>query len=498
MVALIISILSFFLWFPNSWAAFTCRAENAHQGLSYLDGEGQVWDVLDIRFDQQRFFDSYLSCMRFVESLPKDSYLTSRLYPLRPRENHVARLSISDPMIERCVVTPGCRLNPIYGLFRPLGLIRSYLKSSPLEKMPECSIADPASGMEAGVSEETPIQENAQLEIGKTVAIPETDMSDWLLRELDSKKPKRIFISTMLLSAAITQRVDQWLRAHPGSEAWVYFSYNMQSLLPEFPNDLSGLSPALHLVPVFQTPNASDSFHIKGVALEGRSKSTWIFTVNLRRFREEKVADRLIELKGDQAFSSFTGILRAVLNEQCPSIAQLECSNELRFGAASPKAALIRSWVKSSCQGGPEIKTTGTGIFVRGGGERVQNRILLAIDSAKKTIEVASHILNDSKVTDALLEAADRGVRVRILIGTEPEFNLWLKRAGENLSWTRKAHQDGVISHAKFMVIDREQLIWATGNFTATSLSNPWEICLFTRGRDLIAKLEAYFDAYTK
>jgi hypothetical protein len=48
------------------------------------------------------------------------------------------------------------------------------------------------------------------------------------------------------------------------------------------------------------------------------------------------------------------------------------------------------------------------------------------------------------------------------------------------------------------MVIDREQLIWATGNFTGTSLSNPWEIYLFTRSRDLIATLEAYFDAYTK
>jgi len=454
--------------------------------------------VLDIRFDQQRFFDSYLSCMRFVESLPKDSYRTSRLYPLRPRENHVARLSISDPMIERCVVTPGCRLNPIYGLFRPLGLVRSYLKSSPLEKMPECSISESGSEVKKGATGELPIQENARLDLGKTVAVPEADMSDWLIGELDSKKPKRIFISTMILSASITKRVDQWLRSHPGTEAWVYFSYNMQSLTEEFPNDLSDLSQALHLVPVFQTPDHDDSFHIKGVALEGGSKSTWIFSVNLRRFREEKVADRLIELKGDEPFASFVGILHSVLNDQCRSIKKLECSNELRFGAASPKAALIRSWVSSNCESIPGLKTTDSGMFSRGGGERVQDRILSGILSAKKTIEVASHILNDSKVTDALLGAADRGVRVRILIGTQPEFNHWLKRPSENLSWTRKAHQDGVVSHAKFMVIDREQLIWATGNFTATSLSNPWEIYLFTRSRDLIATLEAYFDAYTK
>ncbi|MBU6154060.1 MAG: hypothetical protein KGP28_07140 [Bdellovibrionales bacterium] len=488
----------------SSNAAYTCRPENRRNGVSYLDAQGKVWDVADLEFENTSYLDSYLACMRFVESLPEAMHLSASLFPLEPRSQNLARLDLSDPLPLYCLASPGCKLHPVYGFFRPFQFIKSILKPGVLEGLNACQAKTPEFPPHDETKElSDPVPAFQSVDLGRVISIPEQNMEEWLLNELRVRKPKEVVISSMILSAAIMKSVNDWLVKNPESEVWAFFSFGLQSLTPEFPDGFLGLSHRLHWVPVFQTSANSETFHIKGVALKGKTASTWIYSANLRRFREEKVADRIIEIKGGIPYRSFIGILRRVLEEQCTDVEQLACSTGLRFGVQADRSKLVGSWVEGACSSktsfgvddaNPSMKAA---FFEQGGDERVETGILNAVENAKKTIEVSSHILNDSRVTDALLDAADRGIQVKVLVGTEPGYRRWLKRPSRNFVWFKRTRGAGTTSHAKFMVVDRELAIWGTGNFTQTGLHNPHEIFLFSKDQKFIRVLLDYLEFYS-
>jgi hypothetical protein len=486
-----------FLFSMNAQADYFCSSENQYGGIQYADAAGTVWEVLDLHFDETRILGGYLACTRFLREIPKEWNQAPRLLYLYPKSEQVARLAPGDPLIELCLKTPGCRLNPVFGLFRPIATIRSFMKPSLTRQMPECKEKTRRTEDEWNSQKPDSAIHPVSFDLGGVVSIPEQSLEESILHEIKTKNPKRILMSTMILSSHILGEVDRWMVSHPESEAWIFFSYNMQALESGFPENFQLQSKRIHLFPVFQTPTAEDSYHIKGMALEGADQSLWLYSVNLRRFREEKLVDRIFELKGKVPFDSFAEILDSVWTQQCRERRYSACTGELRFGIKSENGERIEHWLDESCAHPLQSKVASQPLLFRGGVSSIEDQIIGWIQGAKKEIRVSSHILNDSEISEELVRASRRGVEIEILVGTDSDGK-WALHGNEHFKIYFRTRETGGIAHAKFMVFDRELAIWGTGNFTRTAMDNPWELFLATKEPPFLKMLADYFEKNRK
>lgn len=98
-------------------------------------------------------------------------------------------------------------------------------------------------------------------------------------------------------------------------------------------------------------------------------------------------------------------------------------------------------------------------------------RIVWYINNAKVSIDLVMYTINSFEISEAMNEAARRGVRVRII--TEPN---WTKIYGEFLSPARHVHQprNGLMHH-KFCVIDGYQSV---REFLPEGAKKPLTVCL--------------------
>jgi hypothetical protein len=480
-------------------AGYFCSAEAKRGGIQYSDAEGVQWEVANLRFEKTPFLGSYLSCAQMLDRVDERINTTTSLIKLYPVEERMARFRTRDPVVDLCLDSPACALDPLQSWFLPRLLWKSMSRPDVFRNHPHCrnplrTVRDPEE--EQDVESGKRMKEQT-FQIGQIWNIPEESLVQKIFDQIDKKKPDRILMTSMIFSKSILKRIDEWLLKHPGKEAWIFFAYNLHVMESGFPEAYVPRSPGLYLVPVFQTPEAEDSYHIKGFGWSGRESGVHLMTVNIRRFREEKVADVVTELKGQDSFRSFEALLGRVLEQQCLSRNYLACSNLLRYPEGDRRAGTISAWVDRACQDRKKWVLAGNqDLFSRGGDGVVETTILEEISRARVSIDVASHVFNRSKVSDALLEAIARGVKVRVLVGTPIEdesFQKSLEKHGVLKLQTRK---EGVTAHAKFVLVDGEQAIWGTGNLTKTSLLNPWEVFVRTKDPVFVKALTAYFNRF--
>jgi phosphatidylserine/phosphatidylglycerophosphate/cardiolipin synthase-like enzyme len=96
----------------------------------------------------------------------------------------------------------------------------------------------------------------------------------------------------------------------------------------------------------------------------------------------------------------------------------------------------------------------------------IVNALVGYIQQAKETIDVAAFELDNQVITNALLEAVKRGVRVRLVTETgylEESGTKALKTAGVPVVDDRR---DGALMHNKFMVFDNRTVWTGSMNFT--------------------------------
>ncbi|MCS6884903.1 MAG: phosphatidylserine/phosphatidylglycerophosphate/cardiolipin synthase family protein [Acidobacteriota bacterium] len=102
-----------------------------------------------------------------------------------------------------------------------------------------------------------------------------------------------------------------------------------------------------------------------------------------------------------------------------------------------------------------------------------------AINRARESIDLSIYLFTSKSVTEALKQAAARGVRVRVML--EPEVvgqkdaNLAkaeeLRAAGIEVKDTPPEFSEGNrVDHAKFMIIDNKELLFGTGNLARSGL----------------------------
>jgi cardiolipin synthase len=136
-----------------------------------------------------------------------------------------------------------------------------------------------------------------------------------------------------------------------------------------------------------------------------------------------------------------------------------------------------------------------------GGGVSMYTMFLLAMASARKSILITNpYFLPDRKMFDTLLDAVERGVRVRVLVPGPIDHNLVRHASRRHYG---KLFQAGVeiheyraaLLHAKTLVIDG---VWATigsTNLDNRSFALNDELNLVVYDRDIARRLEAIFEA---
>ncbi len=140
--------------------------------------------------------------------------------------------------------------------------------------------------------------------------------------------------------------------------------------------------------------------------------------------------------------------------------------------------------------------------FSPNGGAR--EAILKEIAIAQKEIDVAMYILTDRELSNALVSAKEKGVKVRILldsksteeIGYSKHHFLNEKNLDVRLDETHKSHGDKYegIMHNKFAIIDKKVLITGSFNWTHSAEElNDENLLIIKESDQLIRKFSDKF-----
>jgi cardiolipin hydrolase len=123
------------------------------------------------------------------------------------------------------------------------------------------------------------------------------------------------------------------------------------------------------------------------------------------------------------------------------------------------------------------------------------NAIISAIDLAKANLKICVFTISDDRITQALLQAHRRGVKIRILTDNEKLFDLGsdikqLAQAGiEVRTDTTRNHM-----HHKFALIDNHTLLTGSYNWTRSAALYNHENVVFTNSKDLVLDFLGEFD----
>ena len=508
----------FFIWFifftVNSWSQIVCSDETRNHTLSFIDLKNNLWDFSQISFYHPKYLGSYLTCSKFLESLDNDFKQREaqvHLQPLYPIDAYNLRVKYRSPLnehiLEKCVTTNGCKVAFFQNIFNPIYAYQSFRKKDVYEKMPYCHNKNELIGapfkLKAHSNNGIPFVSDSlgNLNIWR---LPTDSLFNKMMLYLEEKKPKVSIISTMIPSLSILQKLDQWLVENPNSHIYMLFSYNLASLQDNFPAQFNFKSGRLHILPVFQTPLNPDSYHIKGGLFMSENKTeVLLHSVNLRRFREEKVADLAFVSANENLVESYGAILNSVLKFQRKNKKWLNCSQELRYFESDQRRQKIDSFVQATCDHYNSDLFTKLDRFkmpmqpvIQPGSIHLMQQLVTLIKSAQKEIIISSHVYGYSHFDRALNDALKRGVKIKMLIGSS------IKKK-ELRSYLKKTYNAKIIntdieytSHAKFVIVDGNDAIWGSGNFTKTSLNNPMDLFLMTKDASLKKELLNYFESY--
>lgn len=126
----------------------------------------------------------------------------------------------------------------------------------------------------------------------------------------------------------------------------------------------------------------------------------------------------------------------------------------------------------------------------------VEDELVAALDGAQKTVDVAIYNISLPNVTDALLAAHERGVKVRMVMESESMDNKSsesLLDAGIEIIGDNR---EGLM-HNKFVVIDSKEVWTGSFNFTSTAAYKDFNNLLRIRStraaQDYTAEFEEFF-----
>jgi len=118
------------------------------------------------------------------------------------------------------------------------------------------------------------------------------------------------------------------------------------------------------------------------------------------------------------------------------------------------------------------------------------------LNDAGASIDMAAYVLSDDAVIEALGDAADRGVAVRIYLDRS-EFESHSGKVAELLAKSGVAARvkpGGALMHLKAYAVDRARLRTGSGNFSRSGLSRQDNDLLVTDDRAAVMNFERDFE----
>jgi phosphatidylserine/phosphatidylglycerophosphate/cardiolipin synthase-like enzyme len=118
------------------------------------------------------------------------------------------------------------------------------------------------------------------------------------------------------------------------------------------------------------------------------------------------------------------------------------------------------------------------------------------LNDAGASIDMAAYVLTDEAVIEALADAADRGVAVRLYLdrsefgGHADKIARLLARPGVSA----RIKPSGVLMHMKAYAVDGARLRTGSGNFSRSGLSRQDNDLLVTDDRAAVQRFERDFD----
>lgn len=105
----------------------------------------------------------------------------------------------------------------------------------------------------------------------------------------------------------------------------------------------------------------------------------------------------------------------------------------------------------------------------RQAGEAVEVAMVAAIDSARRSVDVAVYNMSNQNLADALIRAHNRGVRVRMVMESEA-MERGVPQALQDAGIPIIGDQREGLMHNKFIIIDGREVWMGSANFTNASL----------------------------
>ncbi len=117
------------------------------------------------------------------------------------------------------------------------------------------------------------------------------------------------------------------------------------------------------------------------------------------------------------------------------------------------------------------------------------------INQAKSSVKIYNEEMADSRVVQALGDAALRGVKVEIVMTDQKSWHRNFTTLAADGAHIRTFHgETPLYIHAKMILIDDNKLFLGSENFSLTSLQRNRELGLVTTDKSLITKLQSIFD----
>ena len=117
------------------------------------------------------------------------------------------------------------------------------------------------------------------------------------------------------------------------------------------------------------------------------------------------------------------------------------------------------------------------------------------INNAQRSLDIYNEEMADSRVTKALIDAAERGVRVRITMTYSSQWKKAFQQLTTAGALVRTYDPKALLYiHAKMIVVDGAQAFVGSENFSANSLDQNRELGIILKNPNTIGSLESTFN----
>jgi len=127
-------------------------------------------------------------------------------------------------------------------------------------------------------------------------------------------------------------------------------------------------------------------------------------------------------------------------------------------------------------------------------------KIVHKINKSKTSVYIEVYMLTERKIKLALFNAKKRWVDVKIILEHSPYLAIHLNKkyfkeyneTGINIVWSNPKNY--TLNHSKIILIDNEELILSTGNFTSSNFKYNRDLFIFSKDENIVSSFSKIFE----